>query len=46
MIAKLANVAKFYGLVAGDTEDEDGGEKFDGTIGLLRFIIAHGDTSV
>ena len=45
-IAKLSNVAKFYGLVGADSIDETGSETFDGTIGLLRYMIAYGDTSV
>jgi len=41
-------VAKFYGLVSGDfyAEGESGKQDFAGSIGLLRYIIAHGDTSV
>ena len=44
-IAALKTVATFYGLVAGDSRNEEGVETYDGTtIGLLRFVIAHGDT--
>ena len=43
-IAKLKNVASFYGLVAGDSQDESGKETFEGAIGVLRYVIAHGDT--
>ena len=43
-IAVLKNVATFYGLVAGDSRNEDEVETYDGAIGLLRFVIAHGDT--
>ena len=46
-LAKLGNVATFYGLVAGDSHNgPEGGETFDGTIGVLRYLIAHGDTSL
>lgn len=45
-LAKLRNTAKFYGLVAGDCSDETGKENFEGAIGLLRYLIAHGDTCI
>ena len=45
-LVKLTKVATFYGLVAGDSQNDDGKETFDGTIGVLRYIIAHGDTSL
>lgn len=45
-LAKLKRSAYFYGLVAADSSDETGKETFDGSIGLLRYLIAHGDTSV
>ena len=45
-LVKLTKAATFYGLVAGDSQNEDGKETFDGTIGVLRYIIANGDTSI
>ena len=45
-LVKLAKVATFYGLVAGDSLKDDGKESFDGTIGVLRYMIANGDTSL
>ena len=45
-IAELSNVAQLYGLIVGDSQDEQGNEVYTGTIGLLRYVIAHGDTTV
>ena len=46
-ITKLLDVAKFYALVAGDYYSEESGKQdFAGSIGVLRYIISFGDTSV
>ena len=45
-LAKLDNVATFYAFVAEEREDAEGNETFDGAVGLLRYLIAHGDTCV
>ena len=45
-LANLSQVTTFYGLVAGDAWDENGNETFDGAVGILRYLIANGDTCV
>ena len=45
-IAKLQDVANFYGILCGDSCDGEGKETFTGSVGLLRYLIAHGDTTV
>ena len=45
-LIELKSTATFYGLVAGDSMDDSGKETFDGAIGVLRYMIMHGDTTL